>query len=49
MHPLFATFLLGMFWKRTTGHAAFTGLLGGTIAAALHHGLDDFPMAEWRA
>jgi SSS family solute:Na+ symporter len=37
--PLFATFLLGMFWKRTTGHAAFSGLLGGTIAAALHHGL----------
>src|SRR5205814_4486079 len=21
--PLFATFLLGMFWRRTTGHAAF--------------------------
>ena len=37
--PLFATFLLGMFWKRTTGHAAFTGLLTGTLAAALHHGL----------
>jgi solute:Na+ symporter, SSS family len=37
--PLFATFFLGMFWKRTTGHAAFTGLLSGTIAAALHHGL----------
>lgn len=37
--PLFATFLLGMFWKRATGHGAFTGLLGGTIAAALHHGL----------
>ena len=37
--PLFATFLLGMFWKRTTGHGAFTGLLSGTIAAALHHGL----------
>ncbi|MBZ5653242.1 MAG: sodium:solute symporter family protein [Acidobacteriia bacterium] len=35
--PLFATFLLGMFWKRTTGHGAFTGLLGGTMAAALHH------------
>jgi SSS family solute:Na+ symporter len=33
--PLFATFLLGMFWKRTTGHAAFTGLLAGTSAAAL--------------
>ncbi|HKJ93063.1 MAG TPA: sodium:solute symporter family protein [Longimicrobiales bacterium] len=37
--PLFATFLLGMFWKRTTGHAAFTGLLAGTFAAAIHHGL----------
>ena len=37
--PLFATFLLGMFWTRTTGHAAFLGLLGGTAAAALHHGL----------
>ena len=37
--PLFATFLLGMFWKRTTGHGAFTGLLAGTCAAMLHHGL----------
>ena len=37
--PLFATFLLGMFWKRTTGHGAFIGLLSGTLAAAIHHGL----------
>ena len=37
--PLFATFLLGMFWKRTTGHGAFWGLLSGTTAAALTHGL----------
>ncbi len=37
--PLFATFLLGMFWKRTTGHGAFTGLLSGTIGALIHHGL----------
>ena len=37
--PLFATFLLGMFWKRTTGHAAFWGLLAGTSAAAATHGL----------
>jgi SSS family solute:Na+ symporter len=37
--PLFATFLLGMFWKRATGNGAFCGLLGGTAAAALHHGL----------
>jgi SSS family solute:Na+ symporter len=37
--PLFATFLLGMFWRRTTGHGAFFGLIGGTTAAALFHGL----------
>ena len=37
--PLFATFLLGMFWKRTTGHGAFFGLLCGTLAAAATHGL----------
>jgi SSS family solute:Na+ symporter len=37
--PLFATFLLGMFWRRTTGHGAFFGLLTGTAAAAIHHGL----------
>ncbi len=37
--PLFGTFLLGMFWKRTTGHGAFTGLVTGTLAAAFHHGL----------
>src|SRR5438477_12046528 len=37
--PLFATFLLGMFWKRTTGHGAFTGLLAGTLSAALHQRL----------
>jgi SSS family solute:Na+ symporter len=35
--PLFATFMLGMFWKRTTGNAAFWGLLAGTTAAALHY------------
>jgi SSS family solute:Na+ symporter len=37
--PLLATFLLGMFWKRATGHGAFSGLIAGTTAAALHHGL----------
>src|SRR5688572_22797202 len=37
--PLFATFLLGMFWKRTTGHGAFWGLLLGTLGAAATHGL----------
>lgn len=37
--PLFAVIFLGMFWKRTTGHAAFTGLLGGFLIALMHHGL----------
>jgi SSS family solute:Na+ symporter len=37
--PLFATFALGMFWRRTTGHGAFIGLISGTLAAAIHHGL----------
>jgi SSS family solute:Na+ symporter len=37
--PLFATFLLGMFWKRATGHGAFFGLVGGTLAAMIFHGL----------
>jgi SSS family solute:Na+ symporter len=37
--PLFATFALGMFWKRSTGHGAFWGLVSGTMGAALHHGL----------
>jgi solute:Na+ symporter, SSS family len=37
--PLFAVFLLGMFWRRATGHGAFFGLLLGTVAAAVHHGL----------
>jgi SSS family solute:Na+ symporter len=43
--PLFATFLLGMFWKRTTGHGAFAGLLAGTGGALLHHGLT-LPVGE---
>ncbi|MGA8027013.1 MAG: sodium:solute symporter family protein [Bryobacteraceae bacterium] len=33
--PLFATFLLGMFWKRSTGHGAFWGLLTGLIAGGM--------------
>jgi len=37
--PLFATFLLGMFWVRATGNGAFTGLLSGTLGAVLTHGL----------
>ncbi len=35
--PLFATFLLGMFWRRATGHGAFYGLLFGTGSAIAFH------------
>lgn len=43
--PLFAVFLLGMFWKRSTGHGAFFGLLIGTISAAIFQGLS-LPVGE---
>ena len=33
--PLFATFLLGMFWKRTTGWGGFTGLFTGTFTGVI--------------
>jgi SSS family solute:Na+ symporter len=33
--PLFATFILGMFWKRMSPTAGWTGLVGGTLAAVL--------------
>jgi SSS family solute:Na+ symporter len=37
--PLFATFLLGMFWARATSTGAFLGLIGGTLTSALFHAL----------
>ena len=47
--PLLATFMLGMFWRRASGHGAFCGLLSGTAAAALHHGLTiSIPLATWQ-
>jgi SSS family solute:Na+ symporter len=33
--PLFATFILGMFWKRMTAAAGWTGLVAGTLSAVL--------------
>jgi SSS family solute:Na+ symporter len=37
--PLFATFIIGMFWKRMTPWAGFYGLIAGTLgAAAAHYG-----------
>jgi solute:Na+ symporter, SSS family len=40
--PIFATFILGMFWKRTTGWGGFWGLIagvtGGSVTFALYEG-----------
>ncbi|MBB5155326.1 SSS family solute:Na+ symporter [Saccharopolyspora phatthalungensis] len=33
--PLFATFILGMFWKRMTAHAGWSGLVLGTVSAVV--------------
>jgi SSS family solute:Na+ symporter len=33
--PLFATFILGMFWKRMSSAAGWTGLVSGTVAAVV--------------
>ena len=33
--PLFATFILGMFWKRMTPTAGWVGLVSGTVAAVV--------------
>jgi SSS family solute:Na+ symporter len=33
--PIFATFILGMFWKRTTGWGGFSGLLTGVLAGTV--------------
>ncbi|MEV6828842.1 sodium:solute symporter family protein [Amycolatopsis sp. NPDC051102] len=37
--PLFATFILGMFWKRMTPHAGWSGLVLGTASAITVWGL----------
>ena len=37
--PLFATFILGMFWVRTTSTGAFYGLMYGTAGSAVFHAL----------
>ena len=43
--PLFAIFLLGMFWRRATGHGSFFGLVIGTLSAMFFHGLT-IPVGE---
>jgi SSS family solute:Na+ symporter len=49
--PLFATFLIGMFWKRTTPWGGFWGLVAGTLGATIGHfaftGLDIGGLHVW--
>jgi SSS family solute:Na+ symporter len=47
--PLFATFILGMFWKRMTATAGWVGLVAGTVSAILVAFLseDAFGSASW--
>ncbi|MDN5899475.1 MAG: sodium:solute symporter family protein [Brachybacterium sp.] len=40
--PLFATFILGMFWKRMTPTAGWTGLVAGTLSAMALWGSSTF-------
>jgi SSS family solute:Na+ symporter len=49
--PLFATFIIGMFWKRMTGPAGLAGLVTGTVSAAFifvtsESGVDGFGFKE---
>ncbi len=49
--PLFATFIIGMFWKRMTAWAGFWGLIAGTASAAFifvtsESGVDAFGFDE---
>jgi solute:Na+ symporter, SSS family len=39
--PLFATFILGMFWKRMTPTAGWAGLVSGTLAAITVWGINE--------
>jgi solute:Na+ symporter, SSS family len=48
--PLFATFIIGMFWRRATPWGGFAGLVSGTLGAFMTHqlysrGTIDFPSA----
>lgn len=44
--PLFATFILGMFWKRMTAAAGWIGLVAGTLAAVVVAVLSENALGE---
>lgn len=45
--PLFATFILGMFWKRMTATAAWVGLVAGTASAVAVAFLSEDAFGSW--
>ncbi|MBZ8178004.1 sodium/solute symporter [Corynebacterium poyangense] len=44
--PLFATFILGMFWKRMTPTAGWVGLVMGTLSAVIYWCIAEFSTAQ---
>jgi SSS family solute:Na+ symporter len=45
--PLFATFILGMFWKRMTATAGWVGLVSGTLSAVVVAFLTEDAFGSW--
>jgi SSS family solute:Na+ symporter len=45
--PLFATFILGMFWKRMTPTAGWVGLVAGTVSAVTVAFLSEDAFGSW--
>jgi SSS family solute:Na+ symporter len=45
--PLFATFILGMFWKRMTATAGWVGLVAGTLSAVVVAFLSKDAFGSW--
>ena len=45
--PLFATFILGMFWKRMTPTAGWVGLASGTLSAVAVAFLTEDAFGSW--
>ncbi|SFB90281.1 solute:Na+ symporter, SSS family [Nocardioides terrae] len=45
--PLFATFILGMFWKRMTAAAGWVGLVAGTLSAVIVAFLSEDAFGSW--
>ena len=45
--PLFATFILGMFWKRMTAAAGWAGLVSGTLSAVVVAFLSQDAFGSW--